>query len=280
MKSVNSKIFSLFMIAQVFLSTLIFLQSLSYAQEKNLWNNKKCAVALTYDDALNIHLDKVIPLLDSLNFRATFYIPGNSSAFKNRIQDWALASKNGHELGNHTLFHPCVGNMQGREWVKPEYDLNSYTLQRITDEIEMTNVLLGAIDGKKNRTFAYTCGDMKVGDTSFVDIVKKYFVAARGVGGIIQKIDEIDLFNIGCYMVNGQSGEDLIELVKKAMNENALLVFLFHGVGGEHSINVSSEAHRKLLYFLKQNEKDIWVAPLIDIGEYLTNYHDIKKSVK
>ncbi len=275
MKSINNKeAFSLIIVMQLLLFVLIFLKSISFAQEKKLWNNKKCAVALTYDDALNIHLDKVIPLLDSLNFKATFYVPGNSPAFKNRIQDWALASKHGHELGNHTLFHPCAGNMKGREWVKPEYDLNKYTIQRITDEIEISNVLLEAIDGKKNRTFAYTCGDMKVGDTSFVDIVKKYFIAARGVGGIIQKINEIDLFNIGCYMVNGESGEDLIELVKKAMNENALLVFLFHGVGGEHSINVSSEAHRKLLSYLKQNEKDIWVAPMTDIGEYLKNYND------
>lgn len=273
----NSKIFSFIVLLQIFLFILIILQNSSYAKEKRFWNNKKCAVVLTYDDALNTHLDNVIPLLDSLNFRATFYISGISQGFKNRIQDWALAAKKGNELGNHTLFHPCAGNIKGREWVKPEYDLNKYTLQRITDEIEMTNVLLEAIDGKKKRTFAYTCGDMKVGDSSFVDIVKNYFVAARGVEGKIENIDEIDLSNIGCYVVNGQSADDLIELVNKAMNNEALIVFLFHGVGGEHSINVSLEAHCKLLHYLKQNEKNIWVAPLIDVAEYIKEYN---KSVK
>ena len=44
------------------------------AQSKKSWNNKKCAVALTYDDALNVHLDNAIPLLDSLGLKATFYI--------------------------------------------------------------------------------------------------------------------------------------------------------------------------------------------------------------
>jgi hypothetical protein len=46
-------------------------------------------------------------------------------------------------------------------------------------------------------------------------------------------------------------------------------VFLFHGVGGEHSLNVSRGDHRMLLFFLKQNEKDIWVAPMIEISQYV-----------
>jgi hypothetical protein len=47
-------------------------------------------------------------------------------------------------------------------------------------------------------------------------------------------------------------------------------VFLFHGVGGEHSINVSQDAHRQLVQFLKQHENEIWVAPMIDVCLYLT----------
>jgi hypothetical protein len=70
-------------------------------------------------------------------------------------------------------------------------------------------------------------------------------------------------------MVSGQSGERLIGLVKEAMAKNALLVFLFHGVGGEHSLNVSSCDHRKLLGFLKANEKQIWIAPLVDIVRFV-----------
>ena len=53
------------------------------------------------------------------------------------------------------------------------------------------------------------------------------------------------------------------------MANNTYLVFLFHGVGGEHSLNVSLEAHRKLLLFLKQHEKEIWVAPFIEVTEYV-----------
>jgi peptidoglycan/xylan/chitin deacetylase (PgdA/CDA1 family) len=234
-----------------------------------VWHHRKCAVVLTYDDALNVHLDNVVPLLDSLGFRATFYVPGFFPGFRERVKDWISVAKEGHELGNHTLFHPCEGKSPGREWVKPDYDLNKYTVQRMVDEIGMANTLLEAMDGRTRRTFAYPCGDMKAGDSSYVDWIKGSFVAARGVGGEMQRMNEIDLYDIHCYMVSGQSGDELIGLVKKAMENNALLVFLFHGVGGEHNLNVSLDAHRKLLDFLKQNEMDVWIAPLVEVAEYV-----------
>jgi sialate O-acetylesterase len=249
----------------------------TYAQDKAVWHNKKCAVVLTYDDALYVHLANAVPLLDSLKFRATFYLSGCFPSFEEHVKDWVAVAKKGHELGNHTLFHPCEGKAPGREWVKPDYDLNTYTVQRIIDEITMANTLLEVMDGKTQRTFAYPCGDMKAGDSSYVAKIKGVFIAARGVEGKMQKINEIDLYNIGCYMISGQSGDELIGLVKKAMENNALLVFLFHGVGGEHNLNVTLNAHRKLLYFLKQNEKDIWVAPMIDIAEYVKEYRQQKK---
>jgi len=240
-----------------------------YAQDKQDWHNKKCAVVLTYDDALNVHLDNAIPLLDSLGFKATFYLSGFFPGFKERINDWVSVGKHGHELGNHTLFHPCEGKAPGREWVPPDYDLNIYTPRRILDEISMANTLLEAMDGKTIRTFAYPCGDMKAGDSSYVDKIKESFAGARGVQGKMQSINEVDLFNIGSYMISGQSGDELIGLVDQAMENNALLVFLFHGVGGEHSLDVSLVAHRKLLNYLKQNENYIWVAPLAEVAEYI-----------
>jgi len=253
-------------ISTVLLSALFFS---AYAQNNSAWHNKKCAVVLTYDDALSVQLDHAVPLLDSLGFKATFYVPGYFPDFRERVSDWKSVAKRGHELGNHTLFHPCEGKSPGREWVKPDYDLNIYTIQRLTDEIRMANTLLEALDGRMKRTFAYPCGDTKVGDSSYVDKIRENFLAARGVKAKMQRLNEINWYDVGSYMINGQSGDELIDLVRKAMEDNALLVFLFHGVGGEHSLNVSLDAHRKLLYFLKQNEKDVWIAPLIEIAEYV-----------
>ncbi len=53
---------------------LLFPLSALFAQTDTTWNQKKCAVVLTYDDGLNIDLSHVIPALDSVNLKATFYI--------------------------------------------------------------------------------------------------------------------------------------------------------------------------------------------------------------
>ncbi|HEX5171587.1 MAG TPA: polysaccharide deacetylase family protein [Cyclobacteriaceae bacterium] len=237
-------------------------------QNTDAWNKKKCAVVLTYDDALNIHLDQVIPALDSFNFKATFYLTGYSPGFSNRIADWRKVAKNGHELGNHTLFHPCTGG-PGREWVSAERDLSHYTVKRIEDEIKMNNILLQSVDGKTRRTFAYPCGDTDAGGTSYVDAIKDDFAAARGTREGMVSRGTIDLFNIDCYAMNGQTGEEMIDIVRKALKQGGLVVFLFHGVGGEHNLNVSLRNHSQLLHFLKENEKEIWIAPLIDVVDYI-----------
>jgi sialate O-acetylesterase len=248
----------------------------SIAQIKNdlLWQHKKCAVVLTYDDAISQHLDNAFPVLDSLQLKATFYLTAYSA--KDRLSDWKKIADNGYELGNHTLFHPCVGGA-GREWVKPEYDLNNYTVQRMLDEIRMTNIFLEALDGKKKRTFAFTCGDMKVKDSSFINLLKNDFVAARAVRNQMHTIDQIDLYNIDCYVVNGESAAQMEQWVKQAIATNSLLVILFHGVGGGNDLNVTLTDHREFLTYLKQNENTIWIAPMIEVAEYIKAYYDQKK---
>jgi peptidoglycan/xylan/chitin deacetylase (PgdA/CDA1 family) len=239
------------------------------AQNNDGWHGKQCAVVLSYDDALDVDLDNAIPSLDSLGLKATFYLSGYSGTLNTRLKDWRAVAANGHELGNHTLFHPCTGSLPGRGFVTPDYDLNNYSIRRMTDEITMTNAMLKAIDGKTERTFAYPCGDTKIHDTSYIGPVKNEFVAARGTQAEMPAINTVDLYNVGCYAINGQSGEELIALVKQAMKRGALLVFLFHGVGGGHALNVSLQAHSQLLHFLKGNEKSIWVAPMLQVAEYI-----------
>ena len=252
----------------IFLSILLITSQLCYSQNNQPWQGKKCAVVLTYDDAYNQHLDNAIPVLDSLGLKATFYITAFSTSMQTRMNEWKKLAVKGHELGNHTLFHPCVGGPNAT-WLKPEYDLRTYTVQRMVDETRMTNVFLQALDGKTKRTFAFTCGDMKIGDSSFINGMKKDFVAARAVRNEMHKINEINLYNVDCYMVNGETAEQMIEWVKKASETNSLLVILFHGVGGGNALNVSLEAHRGFLQYLKKNQKDIWIAPMLDVAEYI-----------
>ena len=243
----------------------------SHSQSDQPWHGKKCAIVITYDDAIDQHLDNAIPVLDSLGLKATFYLTAFSTSMQSRLADWKKLAVTGHELGNHTLYHPCIGG-KGREWVKPEYDMNNYTVKRMDDETRMTNLFLQALDGKTKRTFAFTCGDMKIGDSSFIYAMKEDFVAARAVRTEMHKINEIDLLNVDCYMVNGETSAQMIEWAKKAIETNSLLVILFHGVGGGNALNVSLPAHREFLQYLKRNEKDIWIAPMLEVAEYVKKW--------
>lgn len=254
------------------LTTAIFVNL--NAQTNTAWNGKKCAVVLTYDDGLNVHLTNVIPALDSMKLKGTFYICEHD--LNPQISGWRKAASEGHELANHTIWHACTGG-PGRDFVK-DYDLRFYTVKRMVDEIKEMNNILKAIDGKNERTFAYPCGDQKIHDTAYIDPLKNDFVAARGVQFELLPIAKVNLYDVRCYGVNGQTGDQLIDLVKQAEQKNALLVFLFHGVGGEHSINVSLEAHSQLLHYLKRNQKNIWTAPMIVVAEYIKNYQSKKHS--
>jgi len=233
------------------------------------WNGKKCAVVLTYDDALNVHLDKVIPALDAFKFKGTFYLVGSSPVVSKRLNEWRAAAKKGHELGNHTLNHPCDGTFAGRDFVTPEADLSKFSVARAINEIKVTNTILEAIDGKKERTFAYPCGDRKIGDVYYYDLLKEDFVAARGVeSGLLQK-QQVDLANINCFGQSESTAVQMIAQIEAAEKAGSFAVLLFHGVGGEHGLNVSVEEHQKVLAYLKKREKDIWVATMVEVANYI-----------
>jgi sialate O-acetylesterase len=91
-------------------------------------NGARGAVSLTYDDALAVHLDTAMPQLESFGLRGTFYIPTRASmadAWRERPADWRAAAERGHEIANHTQYHPCSIT---HDWVKPNFSLESYSL--------------------------------------------------------------------------------------------------------------------------------------------------------
>lgn len=251
---------------KLFLCALV-LSSVATAQQS--WNGRKAAVVLTYDDALQVHLTHAVPALDSLGLKATFYLSDYFGGLQLQLQGWRAAAATGHELGNHTVFHPCLGNLPGRGFVSADYDLNRYSFRRITDEIRAMNTILKAIDGKTERTFAFPCSDTRIRDTPYLPPLKKDFVAARAVRNQLEALPDVDVYHFSSMMVNGQSGPELIAKAREALHQGRLLIFLFHGVGGEHNLNVSLQAHSQLLRFLKQNEDDIWVAPMIEVAKYI-----------
>lgn len=233
------------------------------AQDGFSWPGEAvAAVCLTYDDGLDCHVDIAAPALERHGFRGTFYVTGTSSSLYQRTVEWREMARRGHELGNHTLFHPCWGDVY--DWVRPEYDLNSYTFHQLKEELQVANSLLKAVDGEVERTFAYTCSNTTIGGVTFVDSIRGMFPAARGAGPIPEHIDQVDIHNVPSWGVEDPTGEALIAYVEEAVEKGSLAVFMFHSVGGGY-LNVSEEAHEQLLEYLEQHKTKIWTAPFKEV---------------
>lgn len=231
-------------------------------------DGKKAAVVFTYDDALDGHLDVAVPQLDEFGLKGTFYCIGNSPSLYIRTDEWRKIAQNGHELGNHTIFHPCNGTRG--DWVKPEYDLRKYSLDQIVAELKTANTLLKAIDGKTERTFAYTCCDYVAGGTDFSGEVEKLFVAARLDGSVPENMNNYNVYKTPSWGVNNPTAEQLIAFVDEALKKGTIAVFMFHSVGGGY-LNVGAEEHRKLCEYVKKNEKDIYTSTFLEVMQFVKN---------
>lgn len=230
-------------------------------------DDKKAAVCLTYDDGLDCHLDVAVPALNNYGLKGTFYCTGYSTSLNRRIGDWRKIAADGHELGNHTLFHPCDGDKF--DWIKPEYDLNSYSLDQLMNELRTANTLLEAVDGNGERSFAYTCTNFTIDGISFIDSVRTLFPSARGGGDLAEKMHDVDPYYVPSWGVIDPSGEELIAYVEEARAKGTMAVFMFHSVGGGY-LNVSEEAHTMLLEYLDLNQDYLWTDTFLNVMKYVS----------
>ncbi|MGJ8692702.1 MAG: polysaccharide deacetylase family protein [Thalassotalea sp.] len=234
----------------------------TYAEIFTWPDQAKAAIVLTYDDTLNSHLDHAIPQLKTQHLTGTFYISGARAELPSRMTEWQQAAKDGNELANHTLYHPCQKSKPGRDWVTPAHDMDTYTLSQFISELKVTNTLLQAIDGETQRTFAYTCGDTEINGTSVVDVLKPLFLGARAVTDDgLNNPKTMDFHLVRSQSADNKTGQQLIAMAQAAQQKNQLMVFLFHGVGGDY-LTVDNEAHQALLAYLSQHKSEYWVTTM------------------
>ena len=108
-------------------------------------------VSLTFDDALPEHLDLAAPLLTERGFHGTFYVHLAARTLAQRAGEWASLVAHGHELGNHTIFHPASGS---KDWVTSANAIEQYSLERMREELILANSWLTHLDNCAHRSFA------------------------------------------------------------------------------------------------------------------------------
>lgn len=246
---------------------LLLLNFAAHAQNQITWpDHKKAVIVLTYDDALQSQLNVAIPQLDSARLQGTFFLTGDINSLT--IPEWRKASKKGHELANHTVFHPCLSTDDNP--MASEH----YTVYRILHEIEVMNNFLYAVDSKNGRTYAYPCTETHVGGKDYVDSMRKHgIIKYARIGGdaqdaVITDFKHLDPLQVPSFGLEDHTSADkLIAFVKNVEQSGGMGIIMFHGVGGDY-ITTSAQAHRELISYLKENKKDIWITTFQQAMDY------------
>jgi peptidoglycan/xylan/chitin deacetylase (PgdA/CDA1 family) len=258
----------------IVLAALLLLIQPVAAQEPFAWpEGKRAAIALTYDDAMRSHLDVAVPQLDAANLRGTFFLDADQLGPDEMLR-WREMQRAGHELGNHSLNHPCPrGMVPGAE----RYATEDYGIEAMLLEVAMMNSLLFGIDGSRQRTFAYPCSQALVGGIDYVDrlssssLVKYARTGGDAYNSVIADLTTLDLMRVPSWgPTDGPDARRLIDYAERVGEAGGLGVFQFHGVGGEY-LSVSADAHGELMRYLS-SRSDIWVAPLQEILDHVAQY--------
>jgi peptidoglycan-N-acetylglucosamine deacetylase len=228
---------------------------------------KHAAVSLTYDDGMECHFG-VARHLHERGLHATFYLPAASPGVTGRIADWRTVAEMGHELGNHTCFHPCR-KREHMTWLDPGYDLRSYSIRRFRDELRLANSLLHLIDGRDRRSFGNTCHNETVGPDGAEESIRPHLsdlvCGARG-----PRNDAVILpgaatrYGLGCWP--GGAIDHLLAIADRALAVGGWTIVCFHGVG--EGSPISSDEHDRFLDALVARP-EIWTAPVADVLAHL-----------
>jgi len=225
---------------------------------------RQAAILLTYDDAIPASdLDVVAPQLAQAQLPGTFFLMGKSLRAED-VPCWRALAAAGHELGNHTVNHPCL---RGTYDMPPQYNSESYSVDVLLTEIGTMNALLTSLDGKAEHAFATPCGHTTAGGRDYIEPLK-----ASGLTRFIRDSTTMPVLPNGPRIMDtgfvGTSGADMITWVKQVESAHALGVVVFHGVGGDY-LSVSAEAHQELLAYLSANKSRLWTARYSEAMAYV-----------
>jgi len=240
---------------------------------KPIWPNGCLgALSLTFDDGMESQLEVALPLLNRFGFHATFYLNPRGEDWRELLEPWHEVADAGHEIGNHTLSHPCSSNFSG----DPNGPgLESMSPKDIEDDILRAQGRLDeAFPNQRKRSFCYPCYQAFVGRgmkrQSYVPIVAKNFIAARGRGEVANHPAACDLLYLCSWPVERSSGPELVGLAERT-TQGRWGILTFHGIQQGH-LPVADVDFQELVEFLGNNRDRIWVAPVIEVAKRIIEW--------
>lgn len=231
-------------------------------------DGKKMAISLSFDDARTSNPTLGIPLLNEYDVKATFFIvPSN---VEKNVEGWKMAVNSGHEMGNHSVNHPCSGNFP---WSRNRA-LEDYTIERMRNELLDANSQIESLLGVTPKVYAYPCGLTFIGKgaytKSFVPLVSELFMAGRGW------LDEapadpiyVDMAQLTGMKMDNMTFDELLPIIENARKNGHWLVLAGHETKDEGSQTTYLNTLRELCRYAKDPNNEIWIESIGTVAEYV-----------
>ena len=235
---------------------------------------KEMALSLTFDDARLSQIDKGLPILERYGVKATFYV--SPEWMVQRVDGWKEAVINNHDIGNHSLVHPCTGNFS---WSQHKA-LEDYTLGQMSHELDSANHFIEEILGITPASFGYPCGQTFVGrgqqTSSYVPLVSAMFETGR------TWLDEgpndpvyCDLAQLTGMKLDGKRFDQILDLIESARKQGSWLVLAGHetDTGGYQTSLLSTID--SICRYASDPDNGIWIDHVANVGRYVCGQRGI-----
>jgi len=268
--------FKISLTSLLFIHIFTFVTAQGYGESTNKsdeqrikWPNEaKMAISLSFDDARLSQIDKGIPLLDSHQVKGTFYV--SPDRLKERLEGWKQAVASGHDIGNHTIVHPCSGNYP---WARHKA-LENYTLTDMYRELDSASHIIERLLGVTPVSFAYTCGHTYVGrgmqTHSYVPLISSMFATAR-TWMDNTTVDPLfcDFAQLPGIELDGKSFTEIKERIETARETGSWLILAGHEMndGGRQTSLLSTLD--SICQYAMDPTNEIWIDDVTAVGSYL-----------
>lgn len=191
-------------------------------------------VSITFDDGWESTYENGVPILNTHNYKATFYVLSN---FFDDLQYMSLAQvkslqSQGHTIGSHTVSHPHLTDLN-------ETDMN-YEVVGSQKQLESK---LGPI-----KDFAAPYGDL---DDSVIGVIKEHYNSHRTVAAGINTFENFDRYRLKSPNIQVNTSNDEIKtFLDEAKSHNGWLILTYHEIndsGREYSISKEQFAEQMKL---------------------------------
>ena len=228
------------------------------------------SVSLTYDDGLDSHLDIAAPALEAHGLRGTFFLTQEN--VRERADDWRGVAARGHELGNHSVDHPCDLR---------RFDAAGYARREVLPAERFLDDLAGL---GRRRVFAYPCDVTDLGPGDANRQAAAFDALLAGAGMLAARTSEGEPNNPGRVAARryrlqalavGYDAPTIAAVgayLDRAVRHGFWAILVFHDIVATTTERgqVDAALHDRVLAAVAA--RDLWCAPLGETFEAATRY--------